>query len=125
MNNTRKRAAKAKMLRECRAARLPNKAAKLCATFEHGEPPKETLADYYPLRRCPLGGLYAVTFRDEYGESWIRSWLVPGNVHDGDITHELGVFEHYSGPGRAFSRMPVVERSAHSTLVTQQCGYDI
>lgn len=124
MNNAQKRREKAALIREMRAENIKRSNIKRIAGHVHGEPPREVLADYWPIYRCSLGGIYACT-SDKYGESWVRRWLLPGDVDDETISRELGIGEYYRGPGQSFGSYPDVERNGRSTLITQSCGLDI
>jgi hypothetical protein len=96
----------------------------MIARQQHGESQRvepETLGDYWPVQS--RDGVLATQTGD--AESWAIVYLCPPDWTDEDIYHELGVCEHYGGPGRGFSRHPSVERSRFHVLVRWSGGLDI
>lgn len=101
-----------------------NKTIRIIAEQEFGEiarPTPPCLGDYLNVEVFEHG---LRAFHGDY-ESWARVWLLDGDWDDERIMHELGVIDHYGGPGRRFSGAPFVQRNGHSTLVYQRGGLDI
>jgi len=59
-----------------------------------------------------------------FGESGMR-WLVFKGEPTEDELENLGIVEHYEGPGRFFARRPFIQRCKNRTLVTQIVGLDV
>lgn len=64
------------------------------------------------------------SFGDGYGGV---NWILYNRMSETDAADEiegLGMGLHYGGPGREYSRQPLVKHSTSYTLITQICGLD-